>query len=621
MATITGASNEKVIPLKNWLGLHECPDGDTGLKLGEAARMENFRVTRDGNLQKRPGTIRRTAANQGFANVLTLWSGMIGGSMNLLSVCADSSGMAYLRWHSPSNWQNEPQPAQLCETDHAHIFGFNNKAYILTGRGYFEADGLNVSEPEGYIPLVAVSVPPAGGGETLEQVNKLSAKRRVWFTTETGIKDYQLPEVGIKAVNYVKRLDFDRIVDWYTADLEAGKITCTVNPPVGTNMLEVCYEVNTDFRDEVFAMKYAELYNGSTDTRVFLYGDGTNRAFYSGIDYEGNPRADYFPDLNVITVGEANTPITALIRHYSTLVAFKKNSCWSVQYGEIGLADGSQISAFYVKPINRSIGNTAMGQAQLVLNSPRTIHGSDIYEWRNNSSYSSNLSVDERQARRISDRVYKTVQEMSRFDGMFLRAFDNNHTQEYFVWECAEQGRPTGKILVHNYAVDAWYVYTGIRATAMVEHKGIQYIGSDNGHIYELSESAYGDADWNDVRPIDCRWESGSMDFGAEYMRKYSAVTWLAVKPEASTNVTLGVQTDRRIVASEKYVDTKLFSFANIDFGNYVFTTITNPQINRFKLKVKKFVYYKLMISCCNSDAAATVTDAEIKVRYTGYAK
>ena len=57
MASIGAATSEKIFQLKQFYGLNENPDGDTKLKLGEAAAMKNWRVTRDGNLQSRPGTL------------------------------------------------------------------------------------------------------------------------------------------------------------------------------------------------------------------------------------------------------------------------------------------------------------------------------------------------------------------------------------------------------------------------------------------------------------------------------------------------------------------------------------------------------------------------------------
>lgn len=57
------------------------------------------------------------------------------------------------------------------------------------------------------------------------------------------------------------------------------------------------------------------------------------------------PRADYFPELAVAHVGDSNTPLTAMIRHYDRLLAFKLDSAWSISYSAITLADGSVTAA------------------------------------------------------------------------------------------------------------------------------------------------------------------------------------------------------------------------------------------------------------------------------------
>lgn len=92
-------------------------------------------------------------------------------------------------------------------------------------------------------------------------------------------------------------------------------------------------------------MKYVEMYNGTTDSRIFLYGDGTNRVYYSDFDENGVPRADYFPELNVINIGSENTPVTGLIRHYSRLIAFKEDEAYSIQYGTLTLPDNTTTAA------------------------------------------------------------------------------------------------------------------------------------------------------------------------------------------------------------------------------------------------------------------------------------
>lgn len=48
-------AGEKVATIDKWLGVNYCPDGDVDLKVGEAAEMVNWKVTRSGNLKTRQG--------------------------------------------------------------------------------------------------------------------------------------------------------------------------------------------------------------------------------------------------------------------------------------------------------------------------------------------------------------------------------------------------------------------------------------------------------------------------------------------------------------------------------------------------------------------------------------
>jgi hypothetical protein len=45
------------------------------------------------------------------------------------------------------------------------------------------------------------------------------------------------------------------------------------------------------------------------------------------------------------------------------------------------------------------------------------------------------------------------------------------------------------------------------------------------------------------------------------------------------------------------------------------------PQMQRLKLKVKKFVYYQLILKSDYEASDATVLGVDMRVRYTGYVK
>jgi len=595
MATITGSTDEKVFKISRWLGLNESPDGDTKLKLGEASVMRNWRVTRDGNLQKRPGALRM--AELGTTPVRGMWSGVVNGTKVLVAAC---DSRLWKLWDG--DWLDPPVSiGSISTAAQVNFFGYDGKLYILDGTEYRVWDGTTLSAVTGYIPTVVTACPPAGGGITYEQVNKLSAYRKVRFSPDGTSTVFQLPEKNLAGIDSVTNLSTGSAMTGWSGNTTNGTVTFSPAPAEGNSTVEVRYHVSSSFRSQVTGMRYAETFNGANDNRLFLYGDGSNQAFYSGLDEDGKSRADYFPDLNVLDVGEANTPITAMVRQYSTLAVFKTNAAYFVQYGTLALEDGSVTASFYTTPLNRDIGNAAPGQVRLVLNSPVTLHGNDAYEWR------STTVQDERNVKRISDRVAASLASFTLSDCI---CWDDNDAQEYYI--CHH-----GAALVWNYAVDAWYYYDGMDVQCMCSHGGSLYYGTENGLVMEMNESHV----LNDDAAISAVWRSGSMSFDRDFMRKSSAVLWVGVKPEGRSSVTVTILTDRKPDYTEKILSGSLASFQHANFAHWSFLTNYRPQMHRLKIKAKKFVYYTLIFENDSLDETATITAADIRVRYIGYAK
>ena len=661
MAQITGAQNERVFQIQKWLGLNQNPDGDTKLKMGEAAVMRNWRVTRDGNLQKRPGTREVLHLGGEGEMVLATWTGFVGGEEGVYAIVGyprdgDTPGVGRLyRCTDDDGWQAEQVGTFAgIDMEFPHMFGFGEKLYILTGEDYYEYDGETIQSVDGYIPLVATGVLPEGGsgsGALLEGVNKLNGKRRMWISGNGSGTVFDLPLGGTIIDSSVKVFDnatgSEMTTGWSYAN---GKVTFTTAPAESENIYEIQWEVSETFRSSVVKMTRSELYNGSQDTRVFLYGDGSADAFYSDIDYNGAPRADYFPDMNQVRVGEANTPITALVRQYSRLIAFKTNSTWSIQFGQITTAEGNLIAGFYVTPVNKTIGhNSWLANVELVLNNPVCIMGSDLYEWFPNRG--GNLTNDERQAKRISDRIFETLRSFDVEDDReglrFVRTFDDNYHQEYYLYT------GDGQALVWNYAADAWYYYDHFPMYTPFEWRGELYYGSTDGGIQHVStDYTYDSIAGGDPEAIDCVWQSGSMSFGMDYQRKYAAAIWVGLKPESRSEVIVTVQTDKSDGYQEKVVGTALFGFDHVDFADWTFDVNRKPQMKRLKIKAKKFVFYKMILMNKDEDisesagqpsldfdhmdfehftfavehkaftgTSATITSVDMRVRFQGYAK
>ena len=275
MATISGTTAEKIFSLTAFKGLNENPDGDTKLKMGEAAAVRNFRVTRDGNLQRRPGT--RTIVTLSAGNpVKGLWTGFVNGHEYMLGAC---NGKLYRLWDDVSGDFAVAEIGTVSTDKDVYIFGFSGIAYILDGNSYKQWDGETLADVTGYRPLVMIAIPPDGGGELLENVNRLNGQRRAWLSPDGTGKTFQLPDTTseITSIDYIKKTTNGETIDpsTYSYNLSAGTITFNTAPERTTNSLEVGWTVRQDLRSQVTAMQYAK--------PVHLFRHRFQRAAESGL--------------------------------------------------------------------------------------------------------------------------------------------------------------------------------------------------------------------------------------------------------------------------------------------------------------------------------------------------
>ena len=567
------------VALKAFSGLAENADGDTKLKPGQMARMENFRLTRHGHLQIRPGWHTEFPIE---GEVTALWSGSCGGKDVLL--CAAGGGIYALDAESKT-----AQRIGTCAQNRGSFFAFEGRVYLLDGENYQVWTGEGDFAPvTPYIPVVAVSCSPLGEGALLERVNRLTELRRVRYSPDGESKTFVLPEADIPEVTAVSGAE-----GWSYAN---GKLTFPQAPKAGVNSLEVTYRKGACAAAEVAAMRFCELYGGLTDSRVFLYGDGTNRVIYSGLDEHGRPTAAYFPDLNEARIGEENTPVTAIIRQYSAMLAFKPGGAWRISHDILTLADGSTADAFYVRGVNRDIGAAAFGAA-LVENDPVTLCRHGAWRWAAGRS----ASLDETNASLISDPARDSMGELALSKAVL---FDHGEERELYILS-------GGTALVYNYAADGWYRYENFPFTAMAVHGGELY-GAYRGGVARISRHYRND----DGREIEAYGETGSMDLGSSWRLKFSPRLYVAIEPENNARITVLAESNRRSDYDGKTVVSSLANFLHVDFGHFSFATNRKPQVKRVKMKVKKAAYYKLIFKSRSASATATVLRTDIAARY-----
>ena len=567
------------------LGLNE--SSDFALAPGEAAVMRNWRVTADGRLALRPGT--ETVCTLASTPVRALWYGSVGGETKLLAAAGG---------HIYDCTSGEPvSVGDVTDSAKTHFFGFNEKVFVLTGSEYMAWDGTgSFASVEGYVPVVAVSTLPEGGGTAAEPINALTGKKRQLFSPDGTADTFCLAEKAIDELCWVK-LDGETVSPRFVS-LPDGKVQLTSVPPEGINTLEVCWRKGSGNRASVLGMTRSETFNGVSDTRLFFYGDGTNRAVYSGVNDLGQADAAYFPAMNFVDVDSSNQPITSMVRHFDRLLAFKPDGMWALEYGTMTLSDGSAVPGFPVIPVNREIGNSALGFARLVDNDPITLHGRSLYRWR----LSGAAVRDERTAELISAKAAATL---ASFDPAEVRSLDNERTREFFVFT-------PDAALVYNYGRGAYYVYSGLDAASAVCADGTVYIGTEEGRLLRVSDALHCD----DGEPVDALWEGGNLSLGREWIKKYSTRLLAVLEPRGGSYAEISVRTDRGPSEAARFVSAATADFSHVDFAHFSFSVDRIPKTKVIRLRASRFTYCKLIVRSRRAAASPKVLELAVEFNF-----
>lgn len=623
-------SNMKLFTVDKFLGINESADGYTELKMGEASKMENWAITDAFNIAVRPG-IQRIDFDQERtpAPVLGAWAGYVGETEYLVVVdfldgvdqiwmyAKNEGGKYYLAYQQTG-------ALGLTEAENAmvKIFSFGGKLYIMSqGNTVVYRNGSFVVEAP-YVPLVVTGASPAGGGTSLENINLLSPLRRVDFCADGESTAYVLPEEALAVTAIAIDNEAKTAENVGTWDADAHTFTFTEAPVKGVGNVEFTYSTDPEAAEEnrmlIVSCTLVEAYNGSTDTRLFMAGNGSNVCFYTGIPESGEVTALYFPAMNEVAVDMSGSPITGLVRHYAKLLVFKPDGAYTITYEPVTLADGSTIAGFYLRSANREFGNEALGQIQTVDNYPRTISKGGLYEWRVTSSY----YRDERYAARVSDPIEKSL---GAADPEKIVTCDDSHSKTYYIF--LNDGE--GTVLVNRYALTKeglWSIYKSSLCKNVkyaMMHGGTMAFVNETELFYfsDSASSDTGEEPDGDRQAIRAVWESGYMAFGADYRQKYSSKIYVSMLPQTSSRMVVTASTDRRESYMEKSLGTNIFSFAQMDFRNFSFNMNGTPRIQRVRLKVKKFVYYKLIFKVEELGTRATVLGYDQQIRFSSMVK
>lgn len=277
--------------------------------------MLNFRITDRYELEKRDGF---EIVAQSVAPVRAMWCGEISSIKQLIYVSAGQ----VVSYGLPDG---SSTVIGTIADGVTNIFGFSGMVYIQNGVDYYRYDGNSLESVEGYIPIVAISTPPAGGGVPYETINMLTTKRRQLFSSDFAAKVYVLAEKELDSIVSVRVNG--TVTNQYDEDLEAGTVEFFAPPGAGLNNVEITYSKSHALRQRIIGSSHSMLFGSNADTRIFMWGNPAFRAyrFHSELA-DGVPSAEYFPELNYTVIGASE--ITDIVQQYDRQLIFTPDSAY-----------------------------------------------------------------------------------------------------------------------------------------------------------------------------------------------------------------------------------------------------------------------------------------------------
>lgn len=529
------------------------------------------------------------------------------------------SGTELYEW---SNFPTEPSIENLTkiyedmnDTKKVSFNKVENKLYINDGKTYLVYNGETVKkvlEDEPFIPTTTISRKAGniGGGETLQDVNVLTPKRKNTFLGDGTSTEFYLDAQGIDSAEVeaiVNDVELTEDTD-FTVDRIKGKVTFNEAPSEpdlsGYDNVVITFSKSVEgYADRINKCDKALQF----DNRIFYTGnpDYPNAVFHSELN---NPQ--YISDLNYYEDGSDDAPITSMIVGNNMLWIFKN-------------LDQNNANVFYHTPqLDEEQGKyypSSQGNVELGCLSTSGNFGDDIVylsRYGLEGITTDNLNSKQIVAHRSSLVDSKMINEndyenatLTEYKGYLLVLVNN----KIFL---ADSRQKYARLNSFEYEWFYWNI-SNANPNILKEYEDNLYIGAKDGSIFIM------DGTNDNENTIDSYWTTPMDNFGYNNQLKTTNKRGGLAKIKTIPNgiIKIARRTDKS--NEYKYTTEKSatgFSFLNIDFSNFSFITV-NKSYLIYKIKEKKINEISLKFYSDEKDKPFGLYSAVIEAFVGGYVK
>lgn len=370
------------------------------------------------------------------------------------------------------------------------FFRYGDALYYKNRGGYYKVEyntsgTFSATPVVAYVPVTYINMEPTtAAGDEGQPENRLSPSQEVWYTTVSGVKEYQLPVKGLDSVDkvVVDGVELQAGAD-YTVDLTAGKVTFTTEPkhhdPIAVNTVRITFtKQNPDAYNSVMGCPYAAVYGGDQNVCVVLGGCDAqpNAYFWSGNHIVMDP--GYFPFEHYNFAGDTEEAITGFGKQQAMLVIFKTRSIGRASFSTTTMASGRIMLEMPYTPINSRIGCDLPWTIQLVennlvfCNTEQGVH----YVRDSSSAYENNIV-------NITKNVNGTPQRPGLLAAVRKAKVTASFSDDNCYWVVSDGEAYVWDYVLSDYSKPSWFYYDNIGGVAFFRHNETGYHMDAKGRV------------------------------------------------------------------------------------------------------------------------------------------
>ena len=444
-------------------------------------------------------------------------------------------------------------------------FQMNGALYLLDGQTYrkiYKQDGdwvVQAVSESAFVPTTTIAAPPTGGGTSLEAVNLLTPKRINTFVGNGSATQFYLDAQDIDDAEVTATVG-GQAVTVSSVNRSTGVVTLASAPANANGLANVAITFSKTVAgsaEKINKCRFAGLYGGKNDTRVFLAGnpDEPNCDWQSGLF---DPA--YFPDTGYTRIGSDAAAIVGYVRQYESQLVIKEGGGQeATQYLRTFLLDDSGKAAYPLKQGAQGAGGLAFRSFAALGDTPLFLSADGVM------GVFGTAVTEQRSIRRQSNAVDARLTA----EGDLQDACAVVWRDKYFL---AVNGRcyvADGRV----YRADGspeWYYWDNFPAVCFAVIGGRLWFGTADGRVLRLCERDEEDAFYDDGAAIDAWWCTPDLPLGDWGRGKTVREITPVLMPYTRSGVRVTYETDAgETLALERNLD--LFSFETLDFSRFTF--------------------------------------------------